>query len=171
MAYDEFDFNQAMNRVIKVLVIWMVILFVLALLASCGTTEYVPVVQTNTEHHWHTDSIHEKDSTYHEKTTTIMQLDSAAMAKYGIQLQKAERAWLVKTEELQRQIERLEAMSQSKDSVHDSIPVPYEVIKEVPAELSWWQRLRLWIGNIGLLALLGVVWYWGVRMWKVYHSF
>ena len=173
MAYDEFDFNQAMNRVIKVLVIWMVILFVLALLASCKSVEYVPVVQTNTEHHWHTDSIHEKDSTYHEKTTTIMQLDSAAMAKYGIQLQKAERAWLVKTEELQRQIERLEAMSQSKDSVHDSIPVPYpvEVIREVPAELSWWQRLRLWIGNIGLMAILGFVGYWGVRMWKVYHSF
>lgn len=170
MAYDEFDFNQAMNRVIKVLVIWMVILFVLALLASCGTTEYVPVVQTNTEHHWHTDSVHEKDSTYHEKTTTIMQLDSAAMAKYGIRLEKAERAWLVKTEELQREIERLEAMSMSKDSVHDSIPVPYpvEVIREVPAELTWWQRLRLWLGNAVLLALLGVAGYWGVRCYKVY---
>ena len=147
----------------------MVILFVLALLASCGTTEYVPVVQTNTEHHWHTDSVHEKDSTYHEKTTTIMQLDSAAMAKYGIQLKSAERAWLVKTEELQRQIDRLEAMSVSKDSVHDSIPVPYpvEVIKEVPAELTWWQRLRLWIGNIGLLGILGVIGFYGVKLWRV----
>ena len=99
-----------------------------------------------------------------------MQLDSAAMAKYGIRLQKAERAWLVKTEELQRQIERLEAMSQSKDSVHDSIPVPYpvETIKEVPAPLSWWQKLRLWLGNIVLLALLGVAVYYGVKCYKVY---
>jgi hypothetical protein len=86
-----------------------------------------------------------------------MQLDSAAMARYGIQLQKAERAWLVKTEELQRQIERLEAMSATRDSVHDSIPVPYpvEVIKEVPEELSWWQQLRLWLGNVLLAVLVG----------------
>lgn len=173
MAYDEKDFNRALGKVIKWLVVWMVILFVLALLASCGTTEYVPVVQTNTEHHWHTDSVHEKDSTYHEKTTTIMQLDSAAMAKYGIQLKAAERAWLVKTEELQREIERLEAMSMSKDSAHDSIPVPYpvEVIKEVPAELSWWQRLLIWVGNIGLIAILGFIGYYGVRIWKVCKFF
>lgn len=173
MAYDDSDRQRALKRVIKYLIIWLVFLMLLAWLTSCTTTEYVPVVQTNTEHHWHTDSVHEKDSTYHEKTTTIMQLDSAAMAKYGIQLQKAERAWLVKTEELQRQIERLEAMSQSKDSVHDSIPVPYpvEVIREVPAELNWWQKLRLWIGNVGLMALLGFVGWFGVRLWKVYHFF
>ena len=124
------------------------------LLTGCKT-EYVPVVQTNTEHHWHTDSVHEKDSTYHEKTTTIMQLDSAAMAKYGIQLKAAERAWLVKTEELRRHIERLEAMSVSKDSVHDSIPVPYpvEVIREVPAELTWWQQTRMDIGGWAIVAL------------------
>ena len=173
MAYDDFDRQEALKRVMKFLIIWLAVLMLLAWLTSCGTTEYVPVVQTNTEHHWHTDSVHEKDSTYHEKTTTIMQLDSAAMAKYGIRLEKAERAWLVKTEELQREIERLEAMSMSKDSVHDSIPVPYpvEVIREVPAELSWWQRLRLWIGNIGLLAILGFVGWFGVRLWKVYHFF
>lgn len=173
MAYDDSDRQRALKRVIKYLIIWLVFLMLLAWLTSCTTTEYVPVVQTNTEHHWHTDSVHEKDSTYHEKTITIMQLDSAAMAKYGIQLQKAERAWLVKTEELQRQIERLEAMSQSKDSVHDSIPVPYpvEVIREVPAELNWWQKLRLWIGNIGLFAILGAVGWFGVRLWKVYHFF
>lgn len=173
MAYDDSDRQRALKRVIKYLIIWLVFLMLLAWLTSCTTTEYVPVVQTNTEHHWHTDSVHEKDSTYHEKTTTIMQLDSAAMAKYGIQLQKAERAWLVKTKELQREIERLEAMSMSKDSVHDSIPVPYpvEVIREVPAELTWWQKLRLWIGNVGLMALLGFVGWFGVRLWKVYHFF
>ena len=173
MAYDDFDRQEALKRVMKFLIIWLVFLMLLAWLTSCGTTEYVPVVQTNTEHHWHTDSVHEKDSTYHEKITTIMQLDSAAMAKYGIQLKAAERAWLVKTEELQRQIERLEAMSMSKDSVHDSIPVPYpvETIKEVPAELNWWQRLRMWIGNVGMIALLAVGGYYGWKIWRVYKIF
>lgn len=171
MAYDEKDFNRALGKVIKWLVVWMVILFVLALLASCGTTEYVPVVQTNTEHHWHTDSVHEKDSTYHEKTTTIMQLDSAAMAKYGIQLQKAERAWLVKTDELQRQIERLEAMSATRDSIHDSIPVPVPVIQKVPAELTWWQSFRLHLANILLYTLLIAAGYGVFRLWRVYKIF
>ena len=140
-------------------------------LTSCTTTKYVPVVQTNTEHHWHTDSVKERDSTYHEKTTTIMQLDSAAMAKYGIQLKNAERAWLVKTAELQRQIKRLEAMSLSKDSVRDSIPVPYPVIKEVPAELSWWQRLRIILGNFVILAVVALIGYWVWRLWRVYKFF
>lgn len=147
------------------------VLFAATVLTSCTTTKVVPVVQTNTEHHWHTDSVKEKDSTYHEKTTTIMQLDSAAMAKYGIQLKSAERAWIVKTAELQRQIERLEAMSLSKDSVHDSIPVPYPVVKEVPAELSWWQRLRIILGNFVILAVIAIAGYWVWRLWRVYKFF
>jgi hypothetical protein len=169
---DRFDFEKCFKRMMWLVSVWIIIMVCLAM-CGCKQVEYVPVVQTNTEHHWHTDSVKEKDSTYHEKTTTIMQLDSAAMAKYGIQLKAAERAWLVKTEELQRQIERLEAMSFQRDSVHDSIPKPYpvEVIKEVPAELSWWQKLRLWIGNIGLLAILAVAGYFGVKLWKVYHFF
>lgn len=147
------------------------VLFAATVLTSCTTTKVVPVVQTNTEHHWHTDSVKEKDSTYHEKTTTIMQLDSAEMARYGIQLKSAERAWLVKTAELQRQIERLEAMSLSKDSVHDSIPVPYPVVKEVPAELSWWQRLRIILGNFVILAVIAIAGYWLWRLWRVYKFF
>ena len=157
------------------LLMMIAFLFVVAVMAlvSCTTTEYVPVVQTNTEHHWHTDSVHEKDSTYHEKTTTIMQLDSAAMAKYGIQLKSAERAWLVRTAELQRQIERLEAMTASRDSLHDSIPAPYpvEVIKEVPKDLNWWQQFRLWLGNILLVVLVAFTGYGAYRLWKVYKFF
>ena len=42
----------------------------------------------------------------------------------------------------------------------DSVPAPYPVIKEVPAELSWWQQTRLHIANILLWAFLivGIVW-------------
>lgn len=169
---DRFDFEKCYKRMMWFVVVWLIVMVCLAM-CGCKQVEYVPVVQTNTEHHWHTDSVKEKDSTYHEKTTTIMQLDSAAMAKYGIQLKAAERAWLVKTEELQRQIERLEAMSFQRDSVQDSIPKPYpvEVIKEVPAELSWWQKARLWLGNICLLAILAVGGYGAWRLWRAYHFF
>jgi hypothetical protein len=53
-------------------------------------------------------------------------------------------------------------------ATHDTIPQPYEVVKEVPAPLSWWQRVRLWLGNVVLLALLAVAVYYGVKCYKVY---
>lgn len=34
----------------------------------------------------------------------------------------------------------------------DSVPKPYPVIKEVPADLSWWQRTRMHIGSAVLVA-------------------
>ena len=130
-----------------------------AVLAGCKETEFVPVVETHDVHHWHTDSVKQKDSVYHEKTTTIMQLDSAAMATYGIQLKSAERAWLVKTAELERQIERLMAMSATKDSVHDSIPYPVEVIKEVPREPSGIERGLMMVGILSIMIIIiCVVW-------------
>lgn len=173
MNRNEQDFERALKKVIKYLVVWTLILIELALLMSCSTTEYVPVVQTNTEHHWHTDSVKEHDSTYHEKQTTIMQLDSAAMAKYGIQLKAAERAWLVKTEELERQIQRLQEMSATRDSIHDSIPVPVPVtvIKTVPADLTLWQEFRLHLANILLYTLLIAAGYGVFRLWRVYKFF
>ena len=125
-----------------------------AVLAGCKQTEYVPVVETHDVHHWHTDSVKQKDSVYHEKTTTIMQLDSAAMAAYGIKLKSAERAWLVKTAELERQIERLMAMSATKDSVHDSIPYPVEVIKEVPREPSGIERILMMVGILAIMIII-----------------
>ena len=130
-----------------------------AVLAGCKETEFVPVVETHDVHHWHTDSVKQKDSVYHEKTTTIMQLDSDAMATYGIQLKSAERAWLVKTAELERQIERLMAMSATKDSVHDSIPYPVEVIKEVPREPSGIERALMMVGILAIMIIIiCVVW-------------
>ena len=130
-----------------------------AVLAGCKQTEFVPVVETHDVHHWHTDSVKQTDSVYHEKTTTIMQLDSAAMARYGIQLKSAERAWLVKTAELERQIERLMAMSATKDSVHDSIPYPVEVIKEVPREPSRLERILMLFGLLAIMVIIiFVVW-------------
>ena len=126
----------------------------LFLFVSCTTTKYVPVVETHDVHHYHTDSVIKQDSTVHEKETTIMQLDSAAMAQYGIQLKSAERAWLVKTKELERQIERMMEMQATKDSVHDSIPYPVEVIKEVPAKLNMVERGLILIGIASLIILL-----------------
>lgn len=124
------------------------------LLCGCTTTKYVPMIETHDHHHWHTDSVKQTDSVIINTTTTIMQLDSAAMAQYGIQLKAAERAWLVKTAELERQLQQLERLTADRDTVRDSIPVPVPVEVEVPVELTWWQQARLHLANIVLCVLI-----------------
>ena len=131
---------------------WSFVMFILmmgiALFMYSCKTEYIPVEQTHIEHHWHTDSIIQKDSVVKESKTTVMQLDSVAMAQYGIQLKNAERAWLVKSWELERQIEQLQKMSAIRDTVRDTIQVPYPVEKK----LSKWQQTKVDWGGWAILA-------------------
>lgn len=121
---------------------------------SCTTTKYVTVPEVHEVHHHHTDSVFQTDSVIHEKQTTIMQLDSAEMAKYGIRLNQAEKAWLIRTEELQRQIERLEAMSSERDTVKEEIPVIVEKEVYVEKNLSWLQKTLMWSGGIAILIVV-----------------
>ena len=125
----------------------------MAILSSCTTTRYVPVTETRTEHHWHTDTVRQRDSTHTERETIIREVDSAAMAKYGIQMERNQRAWLVLQREMENRLLELEHMTAQRDTVRDSIPVPYPVVKMVEKPLSWWERLRLNISNV----LLGVI--------------
>lgn len=48
----------------------------------------------------------------------------------------------------------------------DSVPVPYEVIKKVPAELTWWQQCRLHLANIVLWVILIIALWWVLRVAK-----
>lgn len=81
------------------------------------------------------------------------------MARYGIQIGAMQRAWLVQSDRLQREVERLETLSQQRDTVRDSIPKPYpvEVIKQVPSDLTLWQRIRQSVGDFAILLLLMLV--------------
>ncbi len=140
---------------------WLfIILLAVGWLTSCTTTErVVPVPEVHEQHHWHTDSVIKRDSVIHDRQTTIRELDSAAMAHYGIQLKQNEKAWMVSVAELRREVERLESMTADRDTVRDSIPVPYPVEKIVPAELSWWQQARIHLANILLygLFIVGII--------------
>ena len=136
------------------IVAFIVIVVLCALLGSCTTTKYVPVTETHTEHHWHTDSVKERDSVHTENTTIIREVDSAAMAKYGIQMQANQRAWLVLQREMENRLRELEHKSAQRDTVRDSIPVPFPVEVKVPAELTWWQQTRLHLANILLYLIL-----------------
>ena len=132
-------------------------------LTACKETEYITVPEYHEVHHHHTDSIKQTDSVTVEKETVIMQLDSAAMAQYGIQLKSAERAWLVKTAELERRLQQL--IENHTDTVHerDSIPYPVEVIKEVEVEkpLHWWQKALMFLGGAFIIGV--AIWIWRTK--------
>ena len=115
-------------------------LLMCALFGSCTTTKYVPVPEYHTDtlrvvkvQH---DSLVLKDSVYiHDKGDTVL------IEKWHTQYRDR---W------------RTDTIYQSK---HDTIPYPVEVVKEVPAKLTWWQQTRLHLANIvlWLLALLAVI--------------
>ena len=131
----------------------IIIIAAVAMLAGCRTTKYVTVPEQHTEHHWHTDSVKERDSVHIERETTIRELDSAAMAQYGIRLKAAERAWLVQSREMEMRLQELEHMTANRDTIHDSIPIPYPVTEYVAKPLTWWQQARIHMGE-ALLALI-----------------
>ena len=143
-----------------ILFVGMLLAFALCLfLCSCRSVEYVAVPQQHTEHHWHTDSIHTTDSVIKEKETVVMMLDSAEMSRYGIKLKAAERAWLVKTAELEKQIARMSQMKADKDTVRDTITVIQQV-STAETGMTWWRRVRMALGDIALMVvgLLVLIW-------------
>jgi len=132
------------------------------LLMGCTTTKYVTVPEVH--EHWQTstDTIHKTDSVIDRQTTTIREVDSATMAQYGIQMKDMQRAWLIETDRLQRELSELR--HSHTDTIHerDSIPYPVEVTKEVPAQLSWWQQARMHVGGIVIFLLIIFA------VWKIY---
>ena len=145
----------------------MALVVILLLLCGCKSVEYVKVPEVHEVHHHHTDSVHTTDSVFNEKETIVMQLDSAEMAKYGIQLKAAERAWLVRTKELEREIERIMALRTDSTAKRDSIPYPVYVPTEVPAELTWWQRTRIYMGDALLFIILLLIGIGVMRLTKI----
>ena len=130
------------------LILGIVICALLTLCTSCTTTKYVelPVVHNDTVWQNHTlhDSIWVHDSTYvYEKGDTFLM--EKWHTKYVLK-EKHDTTYISKT---------------------DTVPAPYpvEVIKEVPAELSWWQRLKMKVGGAAIiLCLLAfAIWVWRTK--------
>ena len=133
---------------------FFVTVVVLCCISSCTTTKYVPVVETHTDHHWHTDSVRQRDSTHTERETIIRELDSAAMARYGIQMQANQRAWLVLQREMENRLRELEHMTAQRDTVRDSIPVPYPVTEYVERKMSGIDKFLIATGIFSIISVL-----------------
>ena len=144
----------------------IVLAFVILCFMGCKSTDYVPVVEKHTETIHHHDSVKQIDSVHTENTTIIREVDSATMAQYGIQLKAQERAWLIQTEKLQREISRLKEMQ--KDSVSKQDSVPQIVIREVEKKQSIGQRISNFFADIVMNLIIFIILitvYWLIKNW------
>ena len=128
------------------LIAFLFLLAAVLILGSCTTTRYVTVpeihtdtlIQTTVRH----DSVMSHDSIYHmEKGDTIL-------------IEK----WHTKYRE------RLVHDTLYQHRV-DTIAKPYPVPEYVEKKLSWWQRLRLHLGNIMLVLIGAAVLYAAARLY------
>ena len=117
-------------------------LLICALFGSCTTTKYVTMPE------YHTDTVrivqHQRDSIYLSDSIYV-----SDFVRDDTVYKTVER-W--HTKYIERMIH--DTLYQSK---MDSIPYPVEVIKEVPAKLTWWQQTRLHLFNIIGIALVVIV--------------
>ena len=120
----------------------------ITLFSSCTTTKYVPVI----EHH--TDTLIQtkvqKDSVFmHDSVEVRIAGDTVTIDRWH-------------TKYISKEVH--DTIYQSKT---DSVPAPYpvEVIKEVPAELTTWQRLKMKVGGAAIiLCLLAfLIWVWRTK--------
>jgi hypothetical protein len=143
---DEERIKAGCMQVVAFIVMIIVGLALCALFGSCTTTKYVPVI----EHH--TDTLIQmkimKDSVYLKDSTHV-----------------SEKGDTVKIEHWHTEFLKKEVHDTTYISKTDTIPQPYPVIKEVPAELNWWQRLKMRAGGLAiLLCLLAfLIWVWRTK--------
>ena len=130
-------------HIVMMVLMFLVVFAVMAMCSSCTTTKYVPVpeyhtdtlIQTKVVH----DSIHVKDS-----TVITEKGDTVTIEKWH-------------TKYIEKQVHDTTYISK-----RDTVPQPYpvEVIKEVPADISWWQRTQMYAGDVLLIAILcSVLWF------------
>jgi hypothetical protein len=128
---------------------WMFILlvagFVLIAMGSCRSVRYVPIETIKHDSVYITQ--HQKDSIYiHDSIYQKENGDTVLIEKWH-------------TRYIEKQVRDTLIQIQS-----DTIPQPYPYEVEVPAQLSWWQKTRMHIGEITIIALLVLLGSWIVRI-------
>ena len=116
--------------------LWICVLLMIALwLTSCTTTKVVTVEKVKT------------DTTYitKQQRDSIWLHDSIHVTERGDTI-RIER-W--HTKYVEREVH--DTLYRAKT---DSIPVPYEVVKEVPRQKSWFERTMFSVGIIAILCLI-----------------
>jgi hypothetical protein len=140
MAQAWCDFQERMmvsNSGCGPLALAAVVVVVVLALCGCKSVEYVPVIEHHTDTLIQTKVQH--DSIYINDSTVITENgDTVKIEKWH-------------TKYVEKQVHDTLYIAKN-----DTVPQPYPVIKEVPAELTWWQQFRLHLANILIYVLLGI---------------
>lgn len=130
------------------IVIWLTLVFLCGMIligfGSCRSVKYVPVESVRHDSIYITQ--HQKDSIWLHDSIHIKEMaDTILIEKWHTKyIEKQVRDTLI-------QIER------------DTIPQPYPYEVEVPAQLSWWQKTRMHIGEFTLIGMLCLAGYFVAR--------
>lgn len=133
--------EQTVGDMLMGFIMGLIVCLLITMCSSCTTTKYVCVPE------YHTDTVMVNHTAY----DSIYVHDSVSVWQKGD---------TVTIHEWHTKYKLKEVHDTTYISKTDSIPYPVEVIKEVPAELTWWQQARLHLANIllWLLLILGVGW-------------
>ena len=138
----------AVSCMVYVLAFAVVIAFCI-LFGSCTTTQYVPVIENHTDTLIQTKVL--RDSVWLHDSIHVMERGDTVL------IEKWHTRYVTK-----------ETHDTTYVSKTDSVPVPYPVEVQVPAELTWWQQTRLHLANVLLWTLLiaGAGWLLKKKLWR-----
>ncbi len=144
--------TKALFKVEGMLLMVIVVMLTMIWLTSCTTTKYVEVEKVRT------DTLIE----------TKLMYDSIHIHDSILVKEKGDSVWVERWHTKYMEKVFTDTIYQAK---HDTIPKPYPVTKEVPAQLSWWQKTRLYIANI-LLMLIGLylLYLFILKKKRIFHS-
>ena len=140
---DEERIAASICHIVMMILMFLVVLAVMAMCSSCTTTQYIPVPE------YHTDTLivtqHQRDSIWmHDSIRVTEKGDTVRIEKWH-------------TKYVEKQVHDTTYVSKT-----DSIPQPYPVEKEVPSELTWWQKTQIYAGDVLLVIVLASLLYFFV---------
>ena len=165
MTYDK-------KTAIWLALLWMAFVILACFMESCRSERVATLPEYHETVVRQHDTLVRRDTVERERTVVVREVDSTAMAEYGIRLADSQRAWLVQTEELRREVSQLRQSTADTVIRHDSIPYPVEVpvVREVEKPPGRWQLLQQRVGKAVML-LLGLCLSGGFLFLLLRHRF
>ena len=160
----------------------LILLFLLLALCGCKSTKpaTVVVVRDSIRTEVRTETVYVPDTipvVLPPETVRVVAPDTLSRIQTSVAISEAairdgllhHSIWNKQTA-LQVPVEHKETTRNSIVYKEKEVPVPYPVEVEVEKPLTWWQQLRLWLGNILLVVILAAAGYGAFRLWRKAHG-
>ena len=150
--------------------VWLTLVFlcgmILMAMGGCRSVQYVPIEKVRTEYITKHDSLISRDTIIDRSEVVVREVDSATMAQYGIQLKDMQRAWLIESNRLQKQIHDL--LNQKSDTIviRDTIQVPVPVEQKISKTDKMYINIGKWSVGVITGIFLVLVFYILARRWR-----